>query len=165
MANQTHFRKVFKSDYLGSADIEEYIEEGKSTIFTISHVKQEIDISIAGKKGNHNIAYFVEKVKPMVLNSTNCKIVKLLAGGSPFVENWKNITVEVYIDSSVRMKGEVVGGIRLKAAIKTKPNLILNSEQYTKAAAHLLKGGSIEDIAARYTLSDEVIKSLNNAKK
>jgi len=31
----THYRKVFKSDHLGSADLEEMIEDGKSLILTI----------------------------------------------------------------------------------------------------------------------------------
>ncbi len=39
--DKTHYRKVFKSDHLGVADLEEYIEEGKSLNFTIKEVKQE----------------------------------------------------------------------------------------------------------------------------
>lgn len=120
MENKSHFRKVFKSDHLGSADLEELLEDGKKLIFTIKEVKQEYNVSVAGKKGNFNIAYFNEPIKPLVLNATNSKVVKSFnktkdhPNGSPFVEDWKNTIIELYIDSSVKMKGEVVGGVRIK---------------------------------------------------
>jgi hypothetical protein len=121
--NKTHFRKVFKSDHLGSADVEEYIEEGKSLIFTIFQVTQHaIDpkikasgVVVAGKRISANIAYFKEpNTKPLVLNATNSRILKNMVN-SPFVEDWKGLRIEVYIDKDVKMKGEVVGGVRIKS--------------------------------------------------
>lgn len=112
--SKTHYRKVFKSDHLGSADLEDFIEEGKELIFTIKEVKQEINVSVAGKKGNHNIAYFVEPIKPLVLNATNSKVVKSFAGGSPFVEDWKGIKVELYIENNIKFGRDVVSGVRIK---------------------------------------------------
>ena len=41
---KTHYRKIFKSDHLGVADLEEFLEQGSSLTFTISYVKQEIKI-------------------------------------------------------------------------------------------------------------------------
>ena len=90
MENKTHYRKVFKSDHLGVADLEDLIEAKKSLVFTIKQVKQEFNTQVAGKKINANIAYFNEKIKPLVLNSTNSKIVKAFNNNSPFVEDWKN---------------------------------------------------------------------------
>ena len=58
MSNQTHYRKVFKSDHLGVADLEDFIEAKSNLIFTVREVKQEIGVRVAGRKGNHNIAYF-----------------------------------------------------------------------------------------------------------
>lgn len=113
--SKTHYRKVFKSDHLGSADLEDFIEEGSNMVFTIKEVKQEINVSVAGKKGNHNIAYFVEPIKPLVLNATNSKVVKSFAGGSPFVEDWKNIQVELYIENNIKFGRDVVSGVRIKA--------------------------------------------------
>lgn len=111
--NKTHYRNVFKSDHLGVADLEEFLEKGSNLIFTIREVKQEIGVSVAGKKGNHNIAYFVENIKPLVLNATNSKVIKSFANNSSFVEDWQNITIQLYIDSNVKMKGETVGGVRI----------------------------------------------------
>lgn len=62
MENKTHYRKVYKSDHLGVADLEELFEDGKSLIFTIKEVKQELNVTVAGKKGDFNIAYFNEKL-------------------------------------------------------------------------------------------------------
>jgi hypothetical protein len=153
MENKTHYRKVFKSDHLGVADLEEYIEEKRPLIFTIKEVKQEFNVSIAGRKGNHNIAYFIDGIKPLVLNATNSKIVKSFNKNSPFVEDWKMTKIELYIDYNVKMKGEVVGGVRIKAVQpkdKVKPNFTeANFEKAKKANA------TIEQIKKAYNFTIE----------
>ncbi|MFP7656126.1 hypothetical protein [Chryseobacterium proteolyticum] len=111
-AHKTHFRKVYKSDHLGVADLEDLLEEGKRLVFKIREVKQELGVNVAGKKGNFNIAYFEENIKPLVLNATNAAILKLFSGSS-FVEDWKGLLIELYIDQGVMMKGQVVGGVRI----------------------------------------------------
>ena len=111
--NKTHYRKVFKSDHLSIADLEDFIEAGSNMVFTIKHVRQEIGARVAGNKGNFNIAYFEENIKPLVLNATNSKTLKNLSGGSSFVEDWREIPVQLYIDPSVKMKGDIVGGVRI----------------------------------------------------
>ena len=117
MTNQTktHYRKVFKSDHLGVADLEDLLEQNKDTplIFTIKEVRQEIGAKVAGRKVNANIAYFNESIKPLVLNAGNSKIVKKLAGGTPFLENWANITIQLYIDPTASFGGEITGGVRI----------------------------------------------------
>lgn len=154
MENKTHYRKVFKSDHLGVADLEEFIEEKRPLIFTIKEVKQEFNISVAGRKGNHNIAYFIENIKPLVLNSTNSKIVKSFNNDSPFVEDWKLTKIELYIDANVKMKGETVGGVRIRPIQpkdKIKPIFTeVNFEKAKNAKA------TIEMIKKSYSISNEV---------
>lgn len=111
--SKTHYRKVFKSDHLGVADLEDLIESGSNLIFTITRVQQEIGARVAGKKGDFNIAYFKEKIKPFVLNATNSKTMKGFANGSSFVEDWGNIPVQLYIDKSASFGGVVTGGVRI----------------------------------------------------
>lgn len=150
---KTHYRKVFKSDHLGSADLEDLIEAKQPLIFTIREVRQEFDKSVAGKKGNFNIAYFVENIKPLVLNATNSKVVKGFAGNSPFVEDWKNIKIELYIDESVKMKGEVVGGVRIKLVQpKEKVKAEFNESHFENAK---LANATIEQIMMKYTITEE----------
>ena len=122
--NKTHYRKVFKSEHLGSADLEEMIEENKSLVFTIDKVTQHVlnhsdknsGVVVAGKRISANIAYFKEKIKPLVLNATNSKRMVSFSG-SKFVEDWAGLTIELYIDENVKMKGETVGGVRIKGQL------------------------------------------------
>jgi len=154
--NLTHYRKVFKSDHLGVADLEEFIEEGKILNFTIKEVKQEEGVVVAGRKGNYNIAYFKEDIKPLVLNATNSKIVKKFAGGTPFAENWKDIFIEVYIDESVKMKGEIVGGVRVRPIqpVKEKPVLDENHKSWEAAKKAVKEGNAtFESLNKNYIIT------------
>lgn len=163
MENKTHYRKVFKSDHLGVADLEEYQEEGKRLVFTINEVKQEYNVMVAGRKGNHNIAYFKEGIKPLVLNATNSKVVRGFCGGSSFVEDWGNILIELYIDSSVKMKGEVVGGVRIKPKqpAKSKPELTPDNKNWEKAKEAVMSGSATkESISKNWNISDANYKLL-----
>lgn len=110
---KNHYRKVFKSDHLSSYDLEDFIEQKRPLEFTIAYVKQEYKVSVAGKKIDANIAYFIEPIKPLVLNATNSKIVAKLAK-SNFVEDWKNIPVELYIMKNISFGKESVQGVRLR---------------------------------------------------
>lgn len=157
METKTHYRKVFKSDHLGIADLEDFLEEKVKLVFTIAFVKQEIGVSVAGKKGNFNIAYFKEPIKPLVLNATNSKVVKsLTATKSPFVEDWKDIVVELYIDANVKMKGEIVGGVRLKAGFSTLPLLTEGTTAWQNAVTHIRGGGKFDKVKERFTLTKEI---------
>lgn len=115
-----NYRNVYKSDHLGVVDLEELTEQNKPLIFTISQVKQEQTV-VAGSKGNFNIAYFKEKIKPLVLNSTNASTIRKLGKFGTDVDTWVNIPVELYIDSNVKMKGQIVGGVRIK---QTSPIIV-----------------------------------------
>ena len=151
---KTHFRKVYKSEHLGVADLEDLIEEGKKLVFTIKEVKQEIQV-VAGKRGEFNIAYFNEAIKPWVLNATNAKQVKIFAGGSPFVEDWKNVPVELYVDANVKMKGDIVGGVRINpikpTTTKSKPEFTEEKFEQAKKA-----NATIDMIKKSYTITPDV---------
>lgn len=137
MAN---YRKVYKSDHLGVVDLEEMVEAGKTLIFTIKHVKQEIGVTVAGNKGNHNIAYFVEPIKPWVLNAGNAAIIRSFSEGRSIdTDNWNNIPVELYIDANVKMKGQIVGGVRIKPiqpVLKPKSKPVFTEANFEKAKAN-----------------------------
>lgn len=156
MAN---FRNVYKSDHLGVVDLEEMLEQGKQLVFTISHVNQEMGAKVAGSKIDANIAYFKEPIKPLVLNATNAKIVKSFARSTD-TDNWNNIAVELYIDSSVKMKGEVVGGVRIKpiqpVIQKIKP--IFDEAKFEKA---FIANATIETITKSFQTTEETLTKYN----
>lgn len=97
MKDKTHYRKAFDSLYLSSADIVEPI------VLTISHIVLESD-KTKKTQDKFNTAYFKEKqirpgekVKPMILNATNSKMVRQITG-SPFLEDWQNVKVMICVE-------------------------------------------------------------------
>lgn len=109
---KTHYRKAFHSPYLSAADITE------PTILTIQRVTLEAD-KTKKTKDLFNTAYFSEKeirkgekLKPMILNSTNSKTLKQLTG-SAFIEDWAGQAISVYVDNNVRFGKETVEGLRI----------------------------------------------------
>ena len=156
-----HYRNVFKSDHLSSADLEDLIEQGSNLCFTIKQVKQEFGAKVAGKKGDFNIAYFVEPIKPLVLNATNSKIIRSFAGNNSFVENWVNIPIELYVDENVRaVTGGITQGIRIRPIqprIKVKQDFVLEMFDRAKTA-----GATIEKIKAMYNVTAEIEKQYND---
>jgi len=166
---KTHYRKVFKSDHLGVADLEDLLEEGKRLVFTINNVKQyTIDsgnknsgVVVAGKRISANIAHFKEDIKPLVLNATNSKVMKKFNHGSPWVEDWDNTLIELYIDPNVKMKGDVVGGVRISPSQpKIINNLTPESDTWTNAVTFLIDGGDITKVTKKYQMSADDIKTL-----
>lgn len=156
MSNKTHYRKVFKSDHLGVADLEDLQETNTPLNFTIKHVKQEYDVMVAGRKGNFNIAYFVESIKPLVLNATNSKVMKKLTG-SAFVEDWKDVFVALHIDTSAKFKGEVVGGVRINPTQprKEKSELVPGDKAWDNAIAAYKRDGNLDKVEMRMIVSPE----------
>jgi len=153
--NKTHYRKAFKSSHLGVADLEDLIESGNNLIFNIKEVKQQLGVTVAGRKGDHNIAYFTEDIKPLVLNVTNSKVLKNL-GGSPFVEDWNGIKVQLYIEAGVRFKGDVVSGVRLKAAPVPPPKADItpdNKTSWQHAKNAYKRDGNFDKVLARANIS------------
>jgi hypothetical protein len=164
MSEKTHYRKVFKSDHLGVADLEDFIEAGSNMTFTVSHVLQHQNEQVAGKKINCNVAYFVEKIKPLVLNSGNSKVMKGFAKNSPFVEDWNNIPITLYIDHSARLKGEVVGGVRINpSAPKGKQTLTPDSPNWQSAVDAYKRDGNLDAVLKRAHIAPEHVTLITGA--
>jgi len=163
----TNYRNVYKSDHLGVVDLEEFYEHGEKTEFTIKAVKQyQLDptikgsgIKVAGKMISANIAYFKEDIKPWVLNSGNVEILRNLCGGSVLIENWNlPVRVELYVDASAKLKGQVVGGVRLRNIVIpiVKPEMTPNHNLWIKLKQRTIENGStIEQIRQHYDITDE----------
>jgi len=123
--NKTHYRKAFKSPYLSSADIT------APTVLTIKHVRLEAD-KTKRTKDSFNTAYFTaeeirqgEKLKPMILNVQNSKILYGMTG-SLFIDDWNNIPVTVYVDHNVRFGRDTVEGLRISPEKPRLEKLELN---------------------------------------
>lgn len=151
---KTHYRKAFNSPYLSSADIVEPV------VLTISKVKLELD-QTKKTKDHFNTAYFCEKeirpgeaLKPMILNATNSRTMKGLTG-TPFIDDWNNISVTIYVDHSVRFGRDTVEGLRIstEAPRVTKPELLPGTIEWDRAVAAYVRDKNFNAIEKHRTIS------------
>ena len=157
MAEQTHYRKAFNSPYLSAADI-----VGPTTL-TVKCVRLEIDKSNK-TKDSFNTAYFVESelrqgepLKPMILNVGNSKIMKGFAG-TPFIEQWNNIPITVFVDSNVRFGRDTVEGLRIspeQPSLKKKELTPQLATAWLNAVAAYKRDGSLDAVLERMDISEE----------
>lgn len=156
MSDKTHYRKAFDSPYLSSADIVE------PTVLTIRYVKLEPDRT-KKTKDKFNTAYFAEKdirpgepLKPMILNATNSKTMKGLTG-SPFIDDWQNVRVTVYVDHNVKFAKETVEGLRISPQPPTQRRALTpeHTKAWENAKAAYKRDGSLESVLSRVDISEE----------
>ena len=167
MTEKTHYRKAFNSPYLSSADIVEPVD------LTIKCVKLEKD-QTKKSKDLFNTAYFVEKeirqgeiLKPMILNATNSRTVKKLTD-SPFIDDWNNVRVTIYVDKNVRFGKDSVEGLRISQLAPNKHKPVLTPEnvnQWTSAINAYKRDGNLDAVLSRVDMSEEhqeMIKEMAN---
>lgn len=155
---KTHYRKAFDSPYLSSADIVE------PTILTIKCVRLEPD-KTKKTKDLFNTAYFVEpeirpgeKLKPMILNAHNSKVVKQLTG-SAFIDDWNNVRVSIYVDHNVRFGRDVVEGLRIHTETpQERKTLEQGTKQWDNAVAAFKRDGNLDAVRARVDVTEEQAK-------
>jgi hypothetical protein len=156
MEDKTHYRKAFNSPYLSSADIVE------PTTLTISHVTLAKD-QTKKTKDVFNTAHFIEKeirkgetLKPMILNATNSRTMKALTG-SPYIDDWQNVPVTIYVDASIRFGRDTVEGLRIsteKPKVQ-KPELTPESDRWAGAVKAYKNDGNFNTIEKHVFVSDE----------
>jgi hypothetical protein len=155
--NKTHWKKYSGTNYIGAYSMP---TDGSNIVLTIKNVTREMVTGDAGKKEECTVAYFTEDSKPMILNRTNCKAITM-AYKTPYIEEWAGCKVEITV-ANVKVGGETVEALRIlpKVPVTTKPELKTNSAAFTKAHDYITKGGKIEAIKDKYTVSPEVEKAL-----
>jgi hypothetical protein len=161
METKTHWRKVFDSDYLGSCDL----EDGKDLKAIIKSVSVKLVKGPDGKEQDRNVATFVDaNLKPMILNATNCKLIKKFAK-SVFINDWNNIPIQIYVKDDIKAFGEVTEGLRIRPTqpAMNKPKLTPKIQAWDKAILFLKGTGTIEQIKDKYDLSPEDEETLKAA--
>jgi hypothetical protein len=159
--DKIHWKKVFNSDYLGSCDL----EDGKDLRAVIKSVSVKKVKNTDGKEQERNVAEFTDsKIKPMILNVTNCKIVKKFAK-SAYITDWNNIPIQIYIKDDIRAFGDITEGLRIRDFQPqiAKPKLTPDSQAWVKAVEFLSKDGTIDKVLAKYDLSPEHEEMLKEA--
>lgn len=155
----THYRKVFDSPYLSSMDVVDPIT------LTIARVTQETD-KTKKTKDVFNTAYFNEnlirpgeKLKPMILNATNSKMMAKITG-SPFIENWGNTRITVYVERGIKFGRDTVDGLRVMPAAERKVITPASGRVWEAAKAAYKRDGNLDKVLAKADMSDEHIAQL-----
>jgi hypothetical protein len=108
---------MIESKYLKQSDVPDPV------IVTVGKIGK-INIAKEGDQPEEKWAVkFKEFTKPMLLNSTNIKLLEL-ACGSDDTDDWLGKEVIVYTDAGVSFGGQIVGGLRIRkqqAAPTRKP--------------------------------------------
>ena len=113
--------KYRKSTHLAGVDVETIIAEKGSCILTIKDAYYNTNVDVSGNKSDGYFIEFVEGLKPMMVNSINRKTIssivkinkKCTSAESRNIGNWLGLKIELLFDSSVKMMGKIVGGIRV----------------------------------------------------
>ena len=104
--SKTHWKKWNNPDYLGSYAF----QPGEEKTVTIKEVKREMVQNQSGKE-ECTVAHFVEDVKPLILNTTNCKTISKV-WGSPYVEDWAGRKIALKV-KKISAFGEMVDAVRV----------------------------------------------------
>lgn len=120
--------KYRKSTHLAGVDVETIIAERGNCILTIKEAWYEKAVDVSGNKTDGYFISFVEGGKPMLVNSVNRKTIasvvknlkQITSTESRNLGNWKDLVIELYFDSTIKMMGQIVGGIRIKTISPAK---------------------------------------------
>lgn len=104
----THWKKLTNPNYLGAYSL----DDGKDIVLTIREVKMEPVIGSDGKREDCAVCYWQENEKPMIMNTTNLKMVAKLTN-SPYIEKWPGTPVQIGTEK-VRAFGTVTDALRIR---------------------------------------------------
>tara|TARA_R110000823_G_C15634697_1_gene469119 strand:- start:99 stop:611 length:513 start_codon:yes stop_codon:yes gene_type:complete len=113
--------KYRKSTHIAGVDVDMIIAEKGKCILTIKESYYNTGVDVSGNKTDGYFLEFIEDIKPMVINSTNRKVVasivkiknKCSSAESRIISNWKGLSIELIFDESIKMMGKKTGGIRV----------------------------------------------------
>ena len=161
--------KYRKSTHLAGVDVEMIIAEKGKCVLTIKESYYDTGVDVSGNRTDGYFLEFVEGVKPMVVNSTNRKIIasivkiknKCTGSESRNIGNWKGLTIQLVFDESVKMMGKLTGGIRI-SPISPIPTL-----SDVNAKAILSGSNSLLDLQANWSKlskDEQALPSVNAMK-
>lgn len=104
----THWRKYCNPNYLGSYAF----QPNEEKVVTIKDVTREMVTGAEGKTSEETVVHFSQDCKPLILNSTNARMIEKLLK-TPYVEQWKGGNV-VLVVRQVKAFGDVCDAVRVK---------------------------------------------------
>lgn len=108
---KTHWKAVVSDpNFIGEADF----QEGEEKVLTIGHINAAETVTTAEGKSQKAVVHWKEKEqKPMILNVARSKSIEKVAG-TPDIERWPGVQVQLYIEHGIKAFGEVVSAVRVR---------------------------------------------------
>lgn len=144
MEKLTHYKKLQNPDFLGVYAL----DSGKDLIATIASVGNEIITGTGGKKEECTVVHFRESIKPMIMNSTNLKMLHKLFK-TPFVEKWVGGRIQIYADYNVKFGSETVEGLRIRPTLPAPDKPICGKCENDIAAASGMTAQQVAEFTQR----------------
>lgn len=143
---KTHWKKLDNPDYLGAYAL----QPGQDLVAQIKSVGQEeVYNPTNNKKEVCTVAHFTDRnVKPMILNTTNCKTITKIYD-TPYIEDWVGKYISIYI-AKVKAFGETVEALRIRNSVPTVERIICEGCGREVAGASGKTAREIADIAVRH---------------
>lgn len=106
-----HWKKVVSDpNYIGEADF----QEGEEKVLTIDRINAAETVVTAEGKSKKAVVHWKEPGnKPMILNVARSKNIEKVAG-TPDIERWPGVQVQLYIEHGIKAFGEVVSAVRVR---------------------------------------------------
>ncbi len=147
---KTHWKETCDYKYLGAYSL---APSNEDIVVTITHVSFEEVTGENNRKETCKIAHFKENIKSMILNKTNMKVIEKLY--NPYIEDWRNLRVEIGIQNVRSKGGEFVDALRIRHEIPSKDELKPDTETWGHAKGHMSNGNvTIAQIKEKYELSE-----------
>ena len=146
---KTHWKKLINPDYLGAYSLGDKTE----LIVTIEKVVREMITGTGGKKEECTVAYLTGQ-KPMILNSTNCKIISKVHG-TAFIEDWAGKSITLHIQLIKCFGEDNVECLRVKKVAPQLPELLPNTDKWTEAITALKGVYTMPQIKKKYRISED----------
>lgn len=130
----THWKKLTNPDYLGAYSL----EDGKDIVLTIERVQVETVTGPEGKKEECMVCHWAEREKPMILNSTNAKMIQKLLK-TPYIEEWSGHKIQIGVEM-VKAFGEIVDALRVRSFLPATDTMICEVCGQPISGAHGMDG-------------------------
>lgn len=130
----THWKKLTNPDYLGAYSL----EDGKDIVLTIERVQVETVTGPEGKKEECMVCHWAEREKPMILNSTNAKMIQKLLK-TPYIEEWSGHKIQIGVEM-VKAFGEIVDALRVRSFLPAADTVICEACGQPISGAHGMDG-------------------------
>ena len=156
--------KYRKSTHIAGVDVEAIVDDKGKCILTIKDAYYQKGVDVSGNKTDGYFLDFEEDVKPMVVNSTNRKAIANLvqkitgctASESRKIDRWVGMQIELYFDPTVKMMGQVTGGIKVKPLPVVKELKPMPADKIQDAINSVKDGKTtLEKIKGYYALTVE----------